>query len=256
MTLPAIDAHAHVNVRIDARDLIELDAVVLAVTRSLAEWQEAAARRDEMTLWGVGCHPALPAAVHAFDAHAFGRALETADFIGEVGLDRRSKVTLAEQADVLTQILRAVQRVPRPVSIHSTGATVAVLEILEAHSIKTPILHWWRGTPQETSRAVELGCFFSLNGHEAKSPRTIGMIPPERVLTETDFPHSTRYDQSASRPAATETIERALMERHGLNLAELRQLLWANLRDAFAPAAGIPAPRRVWRLLQNADEAS
>jgi TatD DNase family protein len=78
---------------------------------------------------------------------------------------------------VFTEILRAVQRVPRPLSIHSTGATKAVLDLLEANPTSTPILHWWRGTSQETARALQLGCFFSLNGHEATSPKAIDVIP-------------------------------------------------------------------------------
>jgi TatD DNase family protein len=252
MMLPAIDAHAHVDVRVAARDLSELDAVVLAVTRSLAEWQAASVRDDELTLWGVGCHPAMPDAVRAFDARTFADALETAAFVGEVGLDRRSRVSVDEQVAVLTEILRAVQRVPRPLSIHSTGATKAVLDLLEANPTSTPILHWWRGTSQETARALQLGCFFSLNGHEATSPKAIDVIPLERILTETDFPHSERYDASASRPAATETIERALMRQHGLSLVELRQRLWKNLQDAFAPALEVvPASRRLGRLLRE-----
>lgn len=252
MMLPAIDAHAHVEVRIAPQDLSALDAVVLAVTRSLVEWEVAAAREDELTLWGVGCHPALPDAVRTFDARAFADALETAAFVGEVGLDRRSRASLDDQVAVFAQILRAVQRVPRPVSIHSTGATTRVLELLEGIPISTPILHWWRGTPRETARALELGCFFSLNGHEATSPKAIAAIPPERMLTETDFPHSGRYDASASRPAATETIERALMRQHELSLSELRRHLWKNLQHVFAPALEVvPASRRLGRLLRE-----
>jgi TatD DNase family protein len=254
--LPAIDAHAHIDVRIAPRELSALDAVVLAVTRSMVEWRAAAARDDELTLWGLGCHPALPDVVRAFDAHVFADALKTASFVGEVGVDRRSKASVDEQVTVFAEILRAVQRTPRPVSIHSTGATKIILDLLETTPIATPILHWWRGTHQDTLRALQLGCFFSLNGHEAASPKAIGVIPLERILTETDFPHSGRYDASASRPAATETIERALMGQHGLSLVELRQLLWRNLHDVFAPALEVvPASRRVGRLLRNADSA-
>jgi TatD DNase family protein len=252
MMLPAIDAHAHIDVRVATRDLSELDAVILAVTRSLAEWRATSGRDDELTLWGIGCHPAVPDAVRAFDARAFSDALETAAFVGEVGLDRRSKASIAEQVAVFTEILRALQGVPRPLSIHSTGTTTAVLELLEAHPVSTPILHWWRGTTQETARALELGCLFSLNGHEATSPKAIDLIPLERILTETDFPHTRRYDPSASRPAATETIERALMRQHGLSLVELRRRLWKNLQDAFAPALEIvPASRRLGQLLRE-----
>jgi hypothetical protein len=36
----------------------------MAITRSLDEAAAATARHDAMTLWGVGCHPALPTSGH------------------------------------------------------------------------------------------------------------------------------------------------------------------------------------------------
>lgn len=252
MTLPPIDAHAHVDARVDVRDLSALRAVVLAVTRTLDEWRVAATRSDDLTLWGIGCHPGLPAAVDGFDADRFADELPSSTFVGEVGLDRRARVPFARQREVFVEILTAVTHVPRPVSIHSTAATKAVLDLLETHPIATPILHWWRGTPAETMRAIELGCYFSLNGHEAASPRTMKLLPLERVLTETDFPHSTRYDAAATQPAATATIEAALMAQHGLSVVELRARLWDTLRAAFAPAVSVvPRSRQVGRLLRG-----
>ncbi len=243
--LPPIDAHAHIDVLIAPHELDILGAAVLAVTRTVDEWRQVRRRRDEMTLWGLGCHPALASAITSFDLDEFAEALASAAFVGEVGLDRRSRVALTRQAEVFTGVLKAVQQTPRPVSIHSTGTTTAVVELLESHPIETPILHWWRGTPRDTARAVELGCLFSLNGHEATSPKAVSLIPLDRVLTETDFPHSRRYDDAATRPGATQTIERALMTQHGIDEVGLRRQLWQNFEKAFegCEAAALSAAR-------------
>ena len=110
LMLPPIDAHAHIDVRIArARASSVLGAFVFAVTRSLDEVGGARqAGDDQMTLWGVGCHPAVPAAVDAF-SEAGSRALSrAAAFVGEVGLDRRSRVPMDAQVEVLGEILRAV----------------------------------------------------------------------------------------------------------------------------------------------------
>ncbi len=250
--LPPIDAHAHVDVRISPHELHRLGAAVLAVTRSIAEWDEASRRRDdEMALWGIGCHPAVPSAIRAFDVDDFAKALVSATFVGEVGLDRRSGVPMDRQVEVLTSVLKSVQQTPRAVSIHSTGTTTAVVELLEIHPIQTPILHWWRGTPRATARALELGCLFSLNGHEAASPKAISLLPLDRVLTETDFPHSRRYDEAATRPGATQTIERALMNQHRLDALDLRSHLWQNLAKAFERAGDVARPlARIHQLLR------
>lgn len=229
MTLPPVDAHAHINVGIAPQELAALEAVVFAVTRSLDEAQAALRRSDPLTLWGVGCHPALPEAVTAFDEQRFAATLRRAAFVGEVGLDRRSRVPMERQREVLGRILDLVAETPRAVSLHATGATGAVLDMLEEHPIRFPTLHWWRGSVSETKRAVELGALFSLNGHEAKSPKVIRLIPLDRVLTETDFPFSQRYDPDADRPAAVATIETALAEQHHLTVSELRQRIWTTL---------------------------
>jgi TatD DNase family protein len=231
MTLPPIDAHAHIDVRIEPRELRALDAFVMAVTSSLDEGDAASRRRDAMTVWGLGCHPAVPAAVAAFAQDRFASLLLRSAFVGEVGLDRRSRVPMDTQVAVLGQILDLVRETPRPVSLHSTGATGPLLDVLERHPVTFPILHWWRGTPAETLQAVELGCLFSLNGHESRSPKVVPVAPGERVLTETDFPHTRRYDATANRPGATETIERLLADSAQQDAKQLRSRMW----NALAP---------------------
>lgn len=230
MTLPPVDAHAHINVEIAPQELSALNALVFAVTRSLDEGEAALRRFDAMTVWGVGCHPALPEAVDAFDPARFAALLRRAAFVGEVGLDRRSEVPMQRQREVLGQILEQVRETPRAVSLHSTGASSAVLNMLKQHPIALPILHWWRGSPSETKRALELGALFSLNGHEARSPKVLPLIPIDRVITETDFPHSQRYDRAADRPAAVSTIESALAKHHRLSVDEVRHRIWTTLR--------------------------
>jgi TatD DNase family protein len=155
--------------------------------------------------------------------------LHTQRALTRAGLDRRSRVPMDRQTEVLGQILDVVGETPRAVSLHSTGATGAILDVLEHHPIAFPILHWWRGTRAETMRAIELGCLFSLNGHEASSPKVIDSIPIDRVITETDFPHTRRYDKAADRPGAVTTAELALERRHDVGADEIRTRMWLTL---------------------------
>ena len=52
--------HAHVDVTIDARELVALRAVIFAASRSLNESKTALDRQpgDQLTVWGLGVHPA------------------------------------------------------------------------------------------------------------------------------------------------------------------------------------------------------
>lgn len=233
MSLLPIDAHAHIKTTVPACDLADLESFVVAVTREQAEWQRALHRHDELVVWGIGVHPGLPEEVMSFDAVGFAAALHDALFVGEVGLDGKSKTPAAAQRAVFDQVLAAVAQKPRPTTIHSVSASRQVLDALRAQPIAAPILHWWRGSERETEEAVEMGCFFSLNGAEARRPKVIKLLPPDRVLTETDFPHSRRTDSVAARPAAVATIEAALMQEWSLDELALRRRLWRNLAELY-----------------------
>ena len=53
------------------------------------------------------------------------------------------------------------------------------------------MLHWFTGTKAEAKRAVELGCYFSINIEMLKNERHTALImglPQDRLLTETDGP--------------------------------------------------------------------
>ncbi len=229
--LPPLDAHAHIVADIDPRDLTDLDAVILAVTQEPREWDSIITRRDATTIWGLGCHPAVPQALDDFSVTRFVECLAQVAFVGEAGLDGRAKTSLEKQTTVLDAILEAVAAEPRPITLHSVGASTRVLDLVERHPQPGIILHWWRGTEAETARALDLGCWFSLNGAEARKPKVIDWLPRDRVLTETDYPHTRRSDRAADLPGKTETIERALEKSWELNSWEVRRQVWQNFRQ-------------------------
>jgi TatD DNase family protein len=227
--LQPIDAHAHVLTDIAERDLRALRALVFAVTREPDEWRAAANRRDRGCVWGLGAHPGVPSALRSFDAGALEPLLARTPLIGEVGLDRRSKAPRDLQLDVFRQVLDLATKTPRLVTIHSVGMSGEVLAELRQRPIPGAILHWWRGDARQTAEAVELGCYFSLNGAEARNPKVLSLLPAQQVLTETDFPHSRRSDRTADKPGAVQTIEEALAATWDGTVTEVRERLWQNL---------------------------
>jgi TatD DNase family protein len=229
LALPPLDCHAHVDTGIAVDMLRELRAVVVAVTREPREWNAALARRDAQTLWAIGAHPGIARALRDFDPAEFRTALTNAVFVGEVGLDARAKTDRAKQAEVFAAVLEALSENPRPVTIHSTAASGDVLTALRARPIAGAVLHWWRGSAEQTKEAVAMGCFFSINGHEIRTPRVLGLVPEERLLTETDFPHTQRYDRAAARPGSVETVEAHLETRWDVSRLDVRRRLWRNL---------------------------
>lgn len=227
--LPPLDTHAHVSTDIDAADLEKLGAVVFIATRSLSDFYQVAERRDLVSIWGVGCHPSLVGVQRAFDSRKFEHALNATAYVAEVGLDGSSRVPIDKQEKTLRSILELVALLPRIVSIHSYKATGSVLSLLaERGAQEGRILHWWLGDETETQRALELGCFFSVNHSMIRSADTWRTIPLNRLLLETDYPSGDRFSTAPRQPGRIQSVEIAVAKQHGVSTQQLRLQVWRN----------------------------
>lgn len=222
-----LDAHAHIAPDVTPPQLAALGNVtVLAVTRSIAEARLVARRRDTNLIWGLGVHPGKPDALAEYDEATFRRAIDHFALIGEVGLDSRGNQQL--QRTVFDSILRVAAHQPILISIHSTGRTAEALDALTQQPHPGAILHWFNGTPEQIDQATRLGCHFSVNA--AMSPETIAAIPPDRLLTETDFP-SSRRKTHASKPGDVQAAEDLINDVHDADAAILVQENFYRLLD-------------------------
>lgn len=226
-SLAPLDLHAHIEPSIAAADVDALNAVVFCVTRSLDEAEAALQRDDELAVWGVGCHPGLATALRHFSAERFAELLERTCFAGELGLDG-GRPNLQRQRATLRAALEVLQAHSRITSLHSAGATAELLDELTGAPIAGAVLHWWLGDERDTARAVELGCYFSLNRAGVNRNDILSRVPLERVLTETDHPFGDRRSRP-HRPGNVEFVETAVASQHGLSPLECRHQLWRNL---------------------------
>lgn len=232
-----LDVHAHIQPDIDPRELDQLSACVVAVTRTSEEFVGVTARRDRTTVWGLGAHPGVPAAHGRFDAEGFRELLTHTPVVGEIGLDGRSRIPPDAQRRTLDAILTILAEHPRLVSLHSSGATGRVLDVLEAHHPQGVVLHWWRGTEAETRRALGLGCHFSINAAEIARPKVLPLVPRDRILTETDHPYGDRSQTAPRRPGRLDDIEAAIARHWDVDINGVRRQVWANLRQIATQTA-------------------
>lgn len=228
---PPLDTHAHVQPGIAPRELEELGAHVVAVTRSPDEYALTIDRTDRTTTWALGCHPALVTPQKTFDPQRFRSMLDSAAVIGEIGLDGNSRVPIGAQTDVLRMILEMLRETPRIATIHSAGAPGEVLDLLTDVRPDGIILHWWRGSEEQTRKALALGCCFSVNSREIDRPCVIGIVPPDRILTETDHPTGDRSEPHPRRPGNMAKIIATLSRRWNSTEGEVIRQTWENWRD-------------------------
>jgi len=240
--------HAHIEADIAAADLLELRSLIFVATRSLDEAATALDRSDPWAVWGVGCHPGLVGVQKAFDPARFAGLIARTPYVSEVGLDGTSRVPLDSQRVTFEAILTTLQANQRITSIHSYSATEAVLDCLTARPIQGAVLHWWLGDPEQTSRAIDLGCYFSVNASMLRRPELLGALPFARVLAETDHPFGDRPVNRGRRPGNVGNVEQAIALLHGFDQDGVRQAMWRNLADLVRLTrcgALLPRPVRV-----------
>lgn len=232
---PPLDVHAHVSPTIPERELLALRAVVLVATRTLEEHSATLNRTDPLAVWGVGLHPGVPAAATGFNDRLLRRRLSRTPLLSEIGLERRSRVPLREQQRVFKAALEAHDDTACIASVHSSGRTAEVLEILDGHRCSTVVLHWWRGSLDETRAAVELGCYFSINHRDHEPGSVLDVVPAERILTETDHPYGDK-GQPDAKPGGTKEVEDRLnrVSSHGA-----RRQVWSNFRSLLHSAGAL-----------------
>ncbi len=195
------------------------------MTLSLDEAALGITHKEFNIAWGVGCHPRFAKSQEAFNIRQFESLLEKTAIVGEVGLDAGSRVPVEFQLKNFRQILEVISKLPRLVSIHSYRATRLVLKELERTPITVPVLHGWAGSAEETSEAVELGCYFSIHSAIARQSKFRTRVPPERILVESDHGYN---DPPAAIPCRIEWVEYLVAQQFKLEVQQVRKLVWQN----------------------------
>jgi TatD DNase family protein len=222
--LATLDAHGHLAAD-HSVDGLANSGFVLAMTLSREEAEKVIERQDAQIAWGVGCYPRRAESQEAFDVERFRELAKRTAIVGEVGLDTGSRVPIEKQLHTFRQVLKVVNGLPRLVSIHSYRATRLVLEELRRIPISTPVLHWWTGSADETSEAVQLGCYFSVHSAVARHSKFRTRVPVERILVESDHAYT---DPPAAIPCRIEWVEHLVAQQLKTDVKETRSLIWRN----------------------------
>ncbi len=221
MAAPLIDMHCHLDLypepAVQVSAIKSSGAYVLSVTTTPRAWEKTSALTagHSRIKTALGLHPQL-AAERRSELALFDALLPLARYVGEVGLDGGTEYRTSWEAQVaifdhvLASCVRAGGRI---LTLHSRNAATAVLDALERHpGYGVAILHWFSGSQRELARAIEMGCWFSVgNGmlRGQKGRALAAMMPPDRVLTETDGPFATENGEPLQ-PAQCQTSVQTL----------------------------------------------
>lgn len=240
-----VDFHCHLDLYPDHERLIvecdQAEVATLAVTTTPKAWRRnrelaASARHVRVAL---GLHPQLVAERES-ELPLLERLLEETRYVGEVGLDAGPQFyrSFEAQERVFTRVLEACSEQGGKIltvhSVRSVGKVLTHIEKLLPRDRGKVVLHWFTGTPSEARRAVELGCYFSINSQmlaSAKHRSLVALLPSNRILTETDGPF-VQSEGHPTRPAIDipKTVRR-LAPIRGQSSEQTATQIINNLRD-------------------------
>lgn len=238
-----IDFHCHLDLYENHSELIaRCDAenvATLSVTTTPKAWprnREMAAHSRHVRV-ALGLHPQL-VANHADEISEFERYLPECRYVGEVGLDSGPQHfrSLPEQRQVFERVLRlCAEHGGKILTVHSVRAVKEVLEMTETYFAggrNQMVLHWFTGTKAQARRAVELGCYFSINSRMLLKPAHRALVqdlPIERLLTETDGPFVAHGERPVEPMDVKETVIQ-LAEVRSVSADDMARQLLYNLR--------------------------
>jgi TatD DNase family protein len=242
-----VDFHCHLDLYPNYTDEIrtadEAGVFTLAVTTTPRAWphNNELAQKTKYVRAALGFHPHL-VSTHEQELKIWDQYFALTRYIGEVGLDASPKYysSFEAQKRVFKHILsRCAVSGDKIISVHSTRATKQVLDHIELYmpvNRGKVVLHWFTGSKSEAKRAIELGCYFSINNQMLKNQNGINLVkslPIDRLLTETDGPF-TKLEDRPMRPADTILTVKALENLHFLNELEIRNQIQTNLKTLLS----------------------
>lgn len=207
--IPLIDTHCHLDFAGNAAELAAAYAAcggALSGTCDPRDFDRVCAMLAPFAprvRAGLGLHPwwVADGTCGEGEVALFERLAPAAPLISEVGLDfqPRRADTRDAQIEAFERICVAASRssaeFPRRImSIHSSAAATCVLDVLDRTGCLDAcicIFHWFSGSQEELTRAIDEGCLFSVNERMLKTKRGRAYaraIPKDRLLIETDFP--------------------------------------------------------------------
>lgn len=243
MTTNLVDFHCHLDLYSNHLAVIadcEREGIhTLSVTTTPKAWprnHELAAKTRYVRV-ALGLHPQL-VAERAEELQLWEDYLPQARYVGEVGLDAGTRFyrSFELQKKVFERILKLCALAGNKIlTIHSSRAASTVLGMIEMHlppNRGQVVLHWFSGNRTEAKRAVELGCYFSVNAEMLKNDShrdLFSELPLDCLLTETDGPFCKRRGRPLH-PRDSSIVVDLLAQVRGIEPESIAAAILSNLR--------------------------
>ena len=166
--------------------------------------------------------------------------------IGEIGLDANHMSTWNGQLRVFDEMLHCAERLGLPVIVHSRGAAEQVTERLSSYSLVRVLLHFFTGSADALSKAVENGYYVSEGPAAVYSEdirEIVRKVPITNLLTETDGPvrfYRPPFKGKRTTPAFIPEVVRVIAKIKEANAQSVAEKIASNFEQFFTLKLSVP----------------
>ncbi len=156
--------------------------------------------------------------------------------IGEVGLDFVSREREKEQKENFLGIIDLVEKLKKPILVHSRKAEKECIEILESSRIKKVILHCFSGGMKLVKQAEDNGWNFSVPTNIIYSNHfqtLVERVSINNLLTETDAPFLSPIKGERNEPKNVAVSVKKISEIKKLDESETQKVILNNFQKIF-----------------------
>jgi len=185
----------------------------------------------------LGFHPELLNEYQKYIPEMW-KLLDDTKYIGEVGLDFKiGKDSKQLQISFFEELIERCNKMGGKIlTVHSRMSAADVVSVIGSNFNGKVIMHWYSGNKSTLSRALENGCYFSvnyamLNSNSGKD--IVNAIPVERLLLESDGPFI-KLNKKPCTPNDVGQIVNGLSHLLSIEKEQLSKLLWDNFKKILS----------------------
>jgi TatD DNase family protein len=157
--------------------------------------------------------------------------------IGECGMDFNwGREKEFEQKQVFQKVIETVEKINKPIIVHTRKAELEVIEMLESSNLKKVVLHCCMARKHLIKRAADNGWYFSIPPIITRLQHfqvIADIVSINQLLTETDAPYLSPFPGERNEPAfVIETIKK-IAEIKNFMPEEVANNIWVNYNRLF-----------------------
>ena len=244
MSFGLVDFHCHLDLYSDMEAVIAAAEAAKVYTLTVTNTPKAWQRNHDLTVGthfvhaALGLHPQL-VAERADELSVWENYLNETRYIGEVGLDAgpRYYKSLDLQKRIFKRILTCCAEAGGKIlTVHSIRSASHVIDLIETYLPPDRgriVMHWFTGSSTEARRAVQIGCFFSINAKMADNKngkQLIASLPLDRILTETDGPFTKNPHGQLNNPIDVADVVNVIARIRNVETKEINTSIEKNLQ--------------------------